>query len=49
MKRCTRVCSVVIILFASSNLFAAGGTDTIATKDQPVNVSAAWPEGVGAT
>ncbi len=48
MKRCIRVCSVVLILFASSNLFAAGGTDTIATKGQPVTVSAAWPEGVGA-
>ena len=39
--------SVVLILMASSNLFAAGGTSMIATKGQPVTVSAAWPEGVG--
>ncbi len=39
---------VVVILCASSDLFAAGGTRTIATKGQPVTVSEAWPEGVGA-
>lgn len=42
-------CSVLLILLvASSNLFAAGGTRTVATKGQPVTVSAAWPEGVDA-
>lgn len=35
------VWSVVLILMASSNLFAAGGTSMIATKGQPVTVSAA--------
>ncbi len=42
------VWSVVVILCTSSNLLAAGGTDTIATKGQPVTVSEGWPEGVGA-
>src|SRR5262245_22020286 len=41
-------CSVVLILFAASNLMAAGGTNTIATKGQSVTVSTAWPEGVDA-
>lgn len=42
------VWSVVVILCASSNLLAAGGTHTIATKGQPVTISEGWPEGVGA-
>lgn len=47
MKRYLSACSVVLILLATSILFAAGGTHIIATKGQPVAVSAAWPEGVG--
>lgn len=42
------VWSVVFILCASSNLFAAGGTSTIATKGQPAAVPEGWSEGVGA-
>ena len=46
MKRCLRAGLIVLILLASSNLFAAGGTHIIASKGQPVAVSVAWPKGV---
>lgn len=42
-----RIFCVVIICLASSNVFAAGGTEIVATKGQPTTLSATWPEGVG--
>lgn len=43
-----RACFVSLILLATSSLFAAGGTDVIATKGQPVAESPTWPAGVAA-
>jgi hypothetical protein len=38
---------VIIICLVSSHVFAAGGTEIVATKGHSTTVSATWPEGVG--
>ena len=45
---CRLAACVSIIFVNASVLLAIGGTSVIATKGQPVTVSAAWPKGVEA-
>ena len=37
---------IALIAVTSSTLWAAGGTDIVASKGQPAHVSESWPEGV---
>jgi hypothetical protein len=45
---CRLAACISIVFVYASELLAIGGTMVIATKGQPVTVSAAWPKGVGA-
>ncbi|MBC7820335.1 MAG: hypothetical protein IAG10_25915 [Planctomycetaceae bacterium] len=47
-NRSLRACLAVLMCFAPARVFAAGRTLIAARKGQPVFVTPAWPEGVGA-